>query len=313
MTGIHTMLTSPIAFYKSLENVDSLRRGVAILSIATVSSIGLSLLYYRWKVMYEIFLPNPIVLNLPVFSTDYLIMSNLTSIFITAVILIGVGRLAARITRSRQVGLKNFISAVFHCFLLLTIVNTASAPFILQAPNEVVYVVGAEMENVVFFNVTATGVAATSGDVIEVREEVMSVSHVDVERVRADGSRITSAYVTERELEELIDSTRSVIRFSDVTAQGLIVDKMEILRLEFGDYVVRRTALGEVLVVSGGDGPYIASLSGINTVRNIIWRALLALFLALSLRALHQVSRKTAAAVLVVTYLILANIVPTPF
>ena len=216
MAGITTLFTNPTAFYKSLETSDKLKRGLAILFLSVLTSIALSSLYYGWKVSYEIYLTNPIPLALPSLKIDYLIMSNLTSIFITAVILLGVGRIAARLTRTRHVGLKSFMSAVFHGFILLALVNTASAPAILYAPNEVVYVVGAELENVVFFNVTVDGVVRPSGEAVRISRDVLKVTHVDVGRFWADGTRVVSDYVNSRQLEELISSTTPLVRFSGV-------------------------------------------------------------------------------------------------
>jgi len=311
MVGILTFFTNPTAFYRSLETSDRLKRGMAILSLSILTSIGLSFLYYGWKVSYEIFLPNPIPLELPTLKIDYLIMSNLTSIFITAVILLGVGRIAARLTRARHVGLKSYMSAIFHGFILLALVNTASAPAILYAPNEVVYVVGAEMENVAFFNVTVDGVVRPSGEAVHISRDVLTVSHVDVGRFWANGTRVVSNYVNSRQLAEVLNSTTPFVRFSGVMGHEAEISEMDVRNIVFDHYITRRTVLGEVLVLS--ETAIINSVSGINSIRNIVWRALLAISMAWSLRALHNVSKKTAVIVTVLTYLILANLAPSPF
>jgi len=311
MADILKIFTNPTVFYRSFETSDRLKRGVAILFLTILTSIILSLLYFRWKVSYEILLPNPIPLEMPSLQLDYLIMSNLTSIFITAVILLGIGRLVARLTKAKHVGLKNFISAIFHAFLLLAVINIASAPAIIISPNETIYVVGAEMEDVVFFNVTVEGVVRPSGEQVRLSSDVLTVSHIDVRRVGADGSQVASAYVNSQQLAEVLKSTTTLLRFSGVAGRGVEIEEMEVTNVGFGDYVSRRTILGEVLVV--GENPFIYSISGINIFRNIIWRILLAVSMAWSLRVLHNISRKVTITTMVVTYLILANLVPSPF
>ncbi|GBC68842.1 hypothetical protein HRbin01_00528 [archaeon HR01] len=313
MAGISKLLQNPPMFYKSLESDDRIRRGILVLALATSSSIILSLIYYQVKTVYEIFLPSPISLDLNVLHTDFLIMSNLTAIFITSVVLIGVGRLAAKIVRGKDVSLKAFVSAIFHSFFLLFILNVVSAPLILAAPSEKVYVIGAELENVVFFNITLTGYTP-SGEMVNITRDVLTVSRLDVERAATDGTRISSSLVDRKRFEEIIQGSASNITMTGVSGAETELDHVRVVTLAFDDYVARRTVLSDILVVSEGvDLPYLATLPGINTVRNIVWRVMLVLGLYWSLRALHLISRKVSIPVAILSYLILANFVPAPF
>ncbi len=302
-----TLLIKPRTYFTSLETHSTVKKGLAILSLAAITQMLSTLYYLRGKTTYEIALGQYSV-EIRLFGLDYIVMSSLTTIFTALVILLGVGRIFGRFLGRTSPSMKTFINAIFHLFIILAVVNALFVAFAAPAPAEEYYIFGVELTDVVFHNVSLSWINAEKLRV-SIEVPILYARKANIIRVHLNQSAVKSGGYTAEEINRLLAETRlEATLFQPSAPPNILPQTIELETLTFEDLEAKNIVLTSVAAVKEGSGTYLAQLI---LVRGIVWRVLTSAYLGLCVYFLHATSRKVSLLVMVLSYLAVTNLVPT--
>ncbi len=303
-----TLLLKPRTYFTSLETHSTVKKGMAVFSLATLTQALASLYYLSSKTTYEIALGQYSVVEITLFGWDYIVMSSLTTVFVALVILLGVGRIFGRFLGRTTPSMKTFINAVFHLFIILAVVNAIFVVFAAPAPAEEYYIFGVELTDVVFHNVSLSWIN-TDNVRVSMETPILYAKKANITRVHFNQSVVQSGGYTAEEINRLLDETRLEAKlFQPSAPPNTLPQTIEVETLVFKNLEAKNIVLTSVAAVKEGPGTYLVQLI---LVRGIIWRLLTSVYLGLCVYFLHSTSRKASLLVMVISYLAVTNLVPT--
>ncbi|MEM4189942.1 MAG: hypothetical protein QXQ70_02685 [Candidatus Caldarchaeum sp.] len=305
-----TFFSRPSRFFTSLESQPHLKKGLTVFGMAAVSQILVSIYILGYKTVYEVALGEYSMTEIKLFSPDYLVMSSLTTVFVALVMLVGVGRIMGRFFGKSTSSMKTFINAVLHLFMILAFVNAVYVALAVGAPSEKYYVFGVEFTDVVFHGAKLSW-TGSDGEKVAVEAEILYARKANVTRVYQNQTPVESSAYTAEEIKTILRTTQLHATLSQPSAPPhTLPEKITVESFSFTNLNVKNVVLTSVAAVRGEPGAFLVQLS---LFRNVAWKALTSVYLGFCVSALHATSKKTSFLIMLVSYLVLTNLVPTLF
>ena len=243
MAEILKILSRPSDFFADEERINDTRTSLIIFGLAMATTSLIAAYYYSEKVIYYLELGELSNIPIQLLSVDYIIMSRLAYLFLAALIVLGVGRVFARLVNAERATVKAHLNVVFYSFLVILVMNLVSLPVILAYPVQQYGIVGASFDTVSFINASIVAEDVASGFNVSASSTLITADRMDVKYINELGQPVKWSELNSTEVKQILETRLPSVYLHNakIFTYGDKVFNLTVSKLSFGEMKFRRT------------------------------------------------------------------------
>jgi len=310
MAGIIALLTNPNKFFSDERSIQNTKKSILVFGASIATTALISAYYYSEKVKYYLELGDLSNIPVQILSLDYVIMSRLAYLFMASIIVLGVGRIFARVVNASHTDIKRHLNTVFYSFLVILVVNIASSPVVLSYPVQKYGIVGVSFEQVFLSNATLIGGTLDGKIDIKVNNTLIIAEKLDIKYFDRMGNAVKWSELTTEDIKTILENykPRIILYDAKILTYGDRVFNITAEHMSFGEIKFKRTLDIERVLLNKEEIAENKSNIMIELVGAVIpfiaWIWFISVN-AIGFKTIFQVSRRSAIAFGILCYIVL--------
>jgi len=243
MARVFKILVKPSEFFADEEKINDTKTSLVIFGLAMAITSLVSAYYFSEKVIYYLELGELSNIPIQLLGIDYIIMSRLAYLFLASLIILGVGRVFAKLVNAERASIKLHLNVVFFSFLVILIMGIISTPVILAYPVKQYGIVGASFESVSLLNADIAAEDMETGFKVEASSTLIIADRMDIKYLNESGYPIEWGRLNSSQIRKMLELKKPKVYLSNakVYAYGDRVFNLTVSQLNFEEMKFRRT------------------------------------------------------------------------